>query len=155
MKRIVHLRKNFVSSQIKKIDGELAKINKEIKELAVEVVASPIRNQESEIIGVVTVIHDVSRSREFSKKLSFQASHDSLTGLFNRAKFEECLQEVISNARSENGEYALCYLDLDNFKIVNDSCGHFAGDQLLKQLTLIIREEIRKSDIFARLGGDE
>ena len=87
--------------------------------------------------------------------MSYQASHDSLTGLLNRREFENRLEQAIENAHKEGNRHALCYLDLDNFKVVNDTCGHIAGDELLKQLTIKFRMELREADTLARLGGDE
>ena len=90
-----------------------------------------------------------------SRQLAHQASHDSLTGLVNRREFEERLGRVLEAARSGNGEHALCYLDLDQFKVVNDTCGHTAGDYLLKQVSSLLRTKVRQRDTLARLGGDE
>lgn len=92
--------------------------------------------------------------RESEKRLSWQASHDSLTGLANRRKFEQLVEQVINSANSAM-QHALCYLDLDQFKIVNDTCGHVAGDALLRQVSSCFRIGLRKSDALARLGGDE
>ena len=122
---------------------------------SVEVNASPILDSHSDISGVVLVFHDVTELRGLAKKMSYQATHDSLTGLLNRREFENRLKQAINNAREENNRHALCYLDLDNFKVVNDTSGHIAGDELLKQLTIKLRMELREADTIARLGGDE
>lgn len=98
------------------------------------------------------------RTAELSKvneKLLWQASHDPLTGLINRREFEKRLDEAVSAAKNEHQIYTLCYIDLDRFKIVNDSCGHAAGDELLRQVSTLFKSQIRKTDVFARLGGDE
>jgi diguanylate cyclase (GGDEF)-like protein/PAS domain S-box-containing protein len=124
-------------------------------EYAIEGTASPIHNRESQIIGIILVIHDVTSAREMSRKMAYQASHDSLTGLFNRSLFEESLQQSLDTTNSQKTEHVLLYLDLDRFKIVNDTCGHFAGDQLLKQVASVMKQTIRHIDIIARLGGDE
>jgi diguanylate cyclase (GGDEF)-like protein len=123
--------------------------------MSVEVNASPILDSNAESTGVVLVFHDVTELRGLAKKMSYQATHDSLTGLLNRREFETRLKQAINNARSENNQHALCYLDLDNFKVVNDTSGHIAGDELLKQLTIKLRMELREADTLARLGGDE
>ena len=123
--------------------------------LSVEVNASPILDRNSNITGVVLVFHDVTKLRGLARKMSYQASHDSLTGLLNRREFENRLEQAIENAHKEDNRHALCYLDLDNFKVVNDTCGHIAGDELLKQLTIKFRMELREADTLARLGGDE
>lgn len=123
--------------------------------LSIELNASPIRDSRSDITGVVLVFHDVTALRGLARKMSYQATHDSLTGLLNRREFENRLNLAIERTRKKGGRYALCYLDLDNFKVVNDTSGHIAGDELLKQLTIRLRMELRDADIFARLGGDE
>jgi diguanylate cyclase (GGDEF)-like protein/PAS domain S-box-containing protein len=123
--------------------------------LSVELNASPIRDAGANITGVVLVFHDVTELRGLAKKMSYQATHDSLTGLLNRREFESRLSRAIDITRKKSVDHALCYLDLDNFKVVNDTCGHTAGDELLKQLTIKLRMELREADTFARLGGDE
>jgi diguanylate cyclase (GGDEF)-like protein len=125
------------------------------QKLSVEVNASPIRDSNADITGVVLVFHDVTELRGLAKKMSYQATHDSLTGLLNRREFENRVKQAIENARTENVRHAICYVDLDNFKVVNDTSGHFAGDELLKQLTIRLRMELREADTLARLGGDE
>ncbi|MDJ0718020.1 MAG: EAL domain-containing protein [Prochloraceae cyanobacterium] len=117
--------------------------------------AAPIHDRQGKLIGTVLVFHDITESRTLSRQLSWQAIHDSLTGLFNRREFELRLREAIVTAKKTETENALCYLDLDQFKVVNDTCGHFAGDELLIQLSAILKQKIRSSDILARLGGDE
>jgi diguanylate cyclase (GGDEF)-like protein/PAS domain S-box-containing protein len=125
------------------------------QKLSVEVNASPIRDSNADITGVVLVFHDVTELRGLAKKMSYQATHDSLTGLLNRREFESRVKQSIDNARTENVRHTICYVDLDNFKVVNDTSGHFAGDELLKQLTIRLRIELREADTLARLGGDE
>lgn len=124
-------------------------------EHAVEFTASPIRDRTGQTIGVIMVMHDVTEMRRLSAQLSYQANHDSLTGLFNRREFESRLEGLLGSTRGTGGEHALCYMDLDRFKLVNDSCGHMAGDELLRQLSVILRDKVRKADTLARLGGDE
>ncbi len=101
------------------------------------------------------VFRDVSHARAMAIKLSHQASHDTLTGLLNRHAFESRLQHMLDNTKRENSYHTLCCMDLDQFKIVNDTCGHAAGDELLRQLAVELRTQVRGSDILARLGGDE
>ena len=101
------------------------------------------------------VSEDITEMRQLSEQLSYQASHDSLTNLTNRREFENRLQHLITQAREDKTEHALCYLDLDQFKVINDTCGHIAGDELLRQLGSMLHRTIRKSDTLARLGGDE
>ena len=117
--------------------------------------AAPIRDHNGAIIGAIMVFHDVGHTRKLARQLSFQASHDALTGLYNRREFEQRLHGALESARRDRVEHALCYLDLDQFKVVNDVCGHVAGDELLRQLSAVLQEHIRDNDVLARLGGDE
>jgi len=121
----------------------------------IELIATPIRDDHGEVVGSVLVFRDVTEIRALARELTYHASHDTLTGLYNRREFERHLQEALIDARATGVEYALCYLDLDMFKVVNDTCGHLAGDELLKQISLMLRQRLRKEDILARVGGDE
>lgn len=103
----------------------------------------------------IAVIEDVSESRRLSFELAHQADHDSLTGLLNRRALERELARALRMVREQQTPHALCYIDLDEFKVVNDTCGHAAGDQMLRQITELLREQLREGDILARLGGDE
>ena len=115
---------------------------------SVELSTSSIRDRSGKVIGAVAVFHDVSA-------LSYAASHDALTGLVNRREFLTRLEHAVASARIDQAEHALCYIDLDQFKVVNDTCGHAAGDELLKELTTLLHTQARDGDTFARLGGDE
>ena len=120
--------------------------------------AQPLRETEQEtkrVSGAVLVFRDVSEAQALRHLLSYQATHDALTGLVNRQEFEHRLERVLTDASSDGKEYALLYLDLDRFKIVNDTCGHTAGDQLLLQVSARLHERLRDRDTLARLGGDE
>src|ERR1700681_4953837 len=117
-------------------------------ERSIELSASPIRNSAQELIGAVVLLHDVTEMRGLARQMSYQATHDALTGLVNRREFERRLEEAIESGHRGDGQHVLCYLDLDRFKIVNDSSGHLAGDRML-------REAGRDSDTVGRLGGDE
>ncbi|MEH2085704.1 EAL domain-containing protein [Nostoc sp.] len=130
-------------------------INRNNQEIAIQDSAAPIRDREGQIIGAVMVFRDVTQNRKLSRQLSWQASHDSLTGLVNRHEFEQQIEQALCFAKLDCQVHALCYLDLDHFKIVNDTCGHLAGDELLRQITVLLQEKIRKTDTLARLGGDE
>lgn len=125
------------------------------REYAVMYTAAPIRNRNDEVTGAVIVFHDVTASRELQRQLSHQATHDTLTGLLNRGAFEGQAAELVSHARRDEGEHVLGYLDLDQFKLVNDTCGHIAGDELLNQVANLIKDQVRTGDVVARLGGDE
>lgn len=122
---------------------------------SVEDSAAPIRDKDGRIAGVVLVFRDVSEAREMANHLSWQASHDALTELVNRREFERLANELLASAKNDHQEHALLYVDLDQFKVVNDSCGHQAGDELLKQLSSMLKTKMRRSDTLARLGGDE
>ena len=131
-------------------------INKEGNEVPIQDSAAPIRDRIGNIIGAVMVFHDVSKESRLFRKLSYQASHDNLTGLINRREFENCLVTALDDARDKpHHTHALLYLDLDQFKVVNDTFGHTAGDELLRQITEVVQANIRSTDIVARLGGDE
>ena len=125
------------------------------REYSVEITASPIRGPEGGISGAVIVIHDVSEIRGLTRQMSYQATHDPLTGLVNRREFERRLQEAIDTAHANEISHMLFYMDLDRFKAVNDSCGHIAGDNLLREVANLIKQQVRESDFVGRLGGDE
>ena len=125
------------------------------EEHSVELRASPIMASGQNISGCVIVLHDVSELRGLTRQMSYQASHDPLTGLANRREFERRLEEALNTGRSGSSSHVLCYLDLDNFKAVNDTSGHTAGDSMLREIAGLLKEEIRDSDVVARVGGDE
>lgn len=130
-------------------------ISRDGREYHIEDSAAPIRNYEGTVIGAVLVFHDVTKTRSLSRQLAWQASHDSLTGLLNRNQFEAHLQRMLVDAQKHKTEHALFYLDLDQFKLVNDTCGHIAGDELLRQLSRLLEAQLRETDYLARMGGDE
>ncbi len=137
------------------LPGYLLLIHRHIQQhLSIEVNAAPIRNSNREISGVVLVFHDVSELRSLAQ-MTYHATHDSLTGLINRREFEKRINQALQYTRDKDKRYALCYIDLDNFKVVNDTCGHGAGDELLKQLTMTLRSSLREGDTLSRIGGDE
>jgi len=130
-------------------------IKRDGNEIYIESTASPIRDGSGACSGGVLVFHDVSESRELNRKLSYHASHDILTGLVNRREFEARLERSLRSAKARETSYALCHLDVDQFKIINDTCGHSAGDALLGQVGTLLKTKIRWRDTLARLGGDE
>ena len=130
-------------------------IRRDGNELYIESTAAPIRDSTANVTGGVLVFHDVSESRELNRRLSYAASHDILTELVNRREFEHRLERALKSAKARETSYAVLYLDLDQFKIVNDACGHNAGDALLKQIGALLKSKIRWRDTLARLGGDE
>jgi len=117
--------------------------------------AAPIKGHDNNTIGAVLVLRDVTESRKLSARISYQAKHDSLTGLINRIEFESRLDDALLSSKVNNETYALLYIDLDQFKVVNDTCGHVAGDELLCQLTALFNDSIDSDMTLARLGGDE
>ncbi|OFA03114.1 EAL domain-containing protein [Duganella phyllosphaerae] len=125
------------------------------RRIAVEESASPIWADNGALLGVVVVFRDVSHERKLTRQLSWNASHDTLTGLINRREFEARIAEALHSAKEEGHVHAMLYMDLDQFKIVNDTCGHAAGDLLLQLLARMLQTQMRDSDVLARLGGDE
>lgn len=125
------------------------------QEVAIQESAAPICDRQGNVIGAVVVFHDVTKERRLKRALSYQASHDALTGLINRREFDNRLHLAVSSAQRGEGAYALLYIDLDQFKVVNDTCGHQAGDRLLRDVTSLLQTRVRTSDTIARLGGDE
>jgi diguanylate cyclase (GGDEF)-like protein/PAS domain S-box-containing protein len=117
--------------------------------------AAPIRDRDGRLVGAVLVFKDVTQLRGKEREMIYLASHDALTGLINRREFETRLKRALRSALGERRLHAMLYLDLDEFKVVNDTCGHLAGDELLKQVTALLRSRVRRIDSLARLGGDE
>jgi len=136
-------------------DNLLTLIRRDGREFMVQDVATPLYDSSGDIFGMVLVFHDLSKLHRISEQLAHLASHDDLTGLFNRREFESQLASTIVSVGKCGREHALCYVDLDQFKVVNDTCGHHAGDELLKQLAPRISARLGREDILARLGGDE
>ena len=124
-------------------------------ERSIELSASPIRNDAAELVGSVVLLHDVTELRGLARQMSYQATHDALTGLVNRREFERRLEESIESGHRGDGQHVLCYLDLDRFKVVNDTSGHLAGDSMLREVAKVLRDAVRDSDTVGRLGGDE
>ena len=125
------------------------------RERSIELSVSPLRDAEGEISGTVIAVRDVSDLRGLTRQMSYQASHDALTGLVNRREFENRLQEALESAQAGGHRHVLCFLDLDRFKAVNDECGHTAGDNMLREVAALIKDAVRDSDTVGRLGGDE
>jgi diguanylate cyclase (GGDEF)-like protein len=130
-------------------------IRRDGNELYVDSTAAPIKDGEGNVAGGVLIFHDVSESRELNRRLSYHASHDLLTGLVNRREFEARLERALKSAKAREASYALCYADIDQFKIINDTCGHSAGDAVLGQIGGLLKAKVRWRDTLSRLGGDE
>jgi diguanylate cyclase (GGDEF)-like protein/PAS domain S-box-containing protein len=124
-------------------------------ERSVEISVTPLKSDAKEALGLVLVMHDTSELRGLTRQMTYQASHDALTGLVNRREFERRLREAMDAAQTGDIAHALCYLDLDRFKVVNDTCGHTAGDNMLREVASIIKDAVRDSDTAGRIGGDE
>lgn len=120
-----------------------------------KVTTASMRDHYGHVVGAVLVLHDITEVMGMARQLSYQASHDMLTGLYNRGVFEKRVEEVIRHAQAGDEVHTVLYLDLDQFKVVNDTCGHNAGDELLQQVSQLMQDKIRESDVLARLGGDE
>mgnify|MGYP003384287962 FL=1 len=116
---------------------------------------SAVKNHLDEITHYISVQEDITNEYQLSEQLNYQACHDALTGLINRAEFERRAKRLLATLLTDKREHALCFMDLDQFKVVNDTCGHIAGDELLRQLSCALQGRVRQSDTLARLGGDE
>ena len=136
-------------------DSHAILVSRDGQECFIQDSAAPICKADGKVFGVVVVFKDVTQTRRLAKQMAHEASHDALTNLVNRREFERRLQRIFETAREDMAEHTLCYLDLDRFKVINDTCGHAAGDELLRQLASILRNSVRKRDTLARLGGDE
>lgn len=122
---------------------------------AIESTCGPIRRQDGSVMGTVLVFQDVSDKRLMALQLAHQASHDELTGLLNRQSFDIHLHRALEESRTDAVTHALLYMDLDQFKVINDTCGHLAGDELLCRVTTLLQDSMRDIDLVARQGGDE
>ncbi len=137
------------------LDGETVLIGRDGKRHDVRASAAPVRTPQGAVIGAVLVFQDVTDSRALQRQLAHTAMHDSLTDLPNRATFQQALGEAVRQAQHEAREHALCFIDLDHFKKVNDNAGHAAGDAVLRDIGAAIRRSCRSNDFAARIGGDE
>lgn len=138
----------------KKENQECILIHRDKQEYIVNYSVAPIQDDKKEVIGTVLTFRDVTEQRELTQRLAYRAAHDALTGLLNREEFENRLSKILTSIRKKD-THALLYLDLDKFKVVNDTCGHSAGDELLRQVTALLHSQLRTRDTLARLGGDE
>ena len=141
--------------QFVEIEQHPVLLNRHCEELSIAGSAAPIRDNQGHTTGAVLVFRDVTERRQLAQVVEHQATHDPLTGLVNREEFERRLERMLQQAREYQRQHAICYIDLDQFKIVNDTCGHIAGDALLRQLSTLWQTRIRERDTLGRLGGDE
>ncbi|MDO6564810.1 EAL domain-containing protein [Amphritea sp. 1_MG-2023] len=116
---------------------------------------SPITNDAGEITHFISQQEDITEVRRIADEMNFQTTHDPLTGLLNRQQFEHELARVIEHTQQYHTHHVLCFIDIDQFKIINDTCGHMAGDELLRRISQLIRDRISNRDTLARPAGDE
>ncbi len=138
-----------------RLEQDIAIISRNGQQFAIEDSVAPIRGSQGELLGAVIVFKDVTKQRLMTKELVHNAGHDALTGLVNRREFVKRLERAVANSKLPATQHVLCFIDLDQFKIVNDSVGHAAGDELLRQVASLFLEKVRDRDTLARLGGDE
>ncbi len=143
------------TGQVVNLSEQSLLINRHGQEFHIEDSAAPIFDRDNQVIGAVLVFHDATRERRMAQQMSWEATHDNLTGLVNRREFTERLNNLLSSRQTGNREHALLYLDLDQFKVINDTCGHDAGDELLRQLSRLLLQNVPTNSSLARLGGDE
>ena len=136
-------------------EGNVVLLCRGAESIAIDYSVAPIRDRKARTVGAVLVVQDMSRERQYAARLSNLASHDPLTGLLNRREFEQRVRATVEHREAEEGQHAVLYLDLDQFKVVNDTSGHAAGDELLRQVGALLRPRLREGDVLARLGGDE
>lgn len=143
------------SDKIDKAPKDFVLITERGRKSPIQAMATPIVTQFGQVTGAVLLIRDVTEERLLAEELTYRATHDALTGLLNRDEFNRQLKETFNRIRHDPAEHALLFMDLDRFKIINDTSGHAAGDELLRQVALQLRSRMRTSDTLARLGGDE
>jgi diguanylate cyclase (GGDEF)-like protein/PAS domain S-box-containing protein len=147
------LRNMAASGEIR--NAELVLRRKDGRKIVVLENSRAVRDDQGHILYYEGTLTDITEAHELSRQLSYEASHDALSGLINRREFEIRLQRALDSAQATGTGHAVCYLDLDQFKVINDTCGHVAGDELLRQLAQLLQSRVRSNDALARLGGDE
>lgn len=135
--------------------GEFLNVNKNGELYWSRQLIAPILNDHQQITHFIAIQEDVTEARKTTERLSYQASHDELTGLLNRRECEKRLDRIIQSARIQQSKHVFAFLDLDEFKIINDSCGHAAGDYLLQEVCELFKKQLRQRDALTRMGGDE
>jgi diguanylate cyclase (GGDEF)-like protein/PAS domain S-box-containing protein len=136
-------------------NAELVLRRKDGRKIVVLENSRAVRDEQGRTLYYEGTLTDITEAHELSRQLSYEASHDALSGLINRREFENRLQRALDSAQATGAVHAVCYLDLDQFKVINDTCGHIAGDELLRQLAQVLQARVRSNDALARLGGDE
>ena len=145
----------LLSDAVQSLADHAVLISRDGSEFGIEDSAAPIRNARGDVLGVVLVFHDVTEQRRLSGEMNHRATHDALTGLANRAEFETRLHRLLNQSYEDGTQSAMLFIDLDQFKVVNDACGHSVGDRLLQQVAKLLMSAARAGDTVARLGGDE
>ncbi|HEY3459189.1 MAG TPA: diguanylate cyclase, partial [Casimicrobiaceae bacterium] len=145
----------LTDGEVVEAEGNVVLLCRGAESIAIDYSVAPIRDRAGNIVGAVLVIQDMSRERQYAARLSNLASHDALTGLLNRREFEQRVRALVETRDGQVGQHAVLYLDLDQFKVVNDTSGHAAGDELRRQVGALLRPRLREGDVLARLGGDE
>ena len=140
---------------IDRLEQDCFLVHRDGRKSVVQCSSAPFSDADGTITGAILVFRDVTDQNLLAAELSFRASHDPLTGLINRDEFDRRLKSALVEAKRNDIEHVLCYLDVDQFKVVNDTCGHGAGDEMLRQISEVLRAKLRQSDTLARLGGDE
>lgn len=143
------------SGETVKSEGDHVLVRHDGERLSIRYSVSPILTDPGTALGAILVFHDVTKARHLENTVSYQASHDALTGLWNRAAFESQLADAVESARQSRDSHVVCILDIDQLKIINDTCSHESGDDLLKRIAALLQGSVRESDNIARLGGDE
>ena len=152
---VEHLTQALLTGKAMPLAGDTVLIRADGAPVAVEGSVAPMHGAGDGAAGVLVLLQDVTRMRRITDSLAHEARHDALTGLVNRREFQDRLEVALDGARKRNESHALCYLDLDQFKVINDSCGHAAGDQLLRKVTELLKSLLPGDETLARLGGDE
>jgi diguanylate cyclase (GGDEF)-like protein/PAS domain S-box-containing protein len=141
--------------EVTQISDSLALQGRSGVRFAIDITAAPMRDPRGNVSGAILLFHNLANTASITHQLFWDSRHDSLTGLLNRREFHRKLEEAELSAREQNQTHTLAYIDLDQFKLINDSCGHAAGDEVLRQAAAILRENLAADDVLARLGGDE
>lgn len=148
-------RQSLTAGATRKSLGRAILLSRACTEHRVEATASPIHDANGTPIGAVLVFRDISEQYRLGREMEYRATHDTLTGIINRDEFDRRLNAILLEATESHVQHALMFIDLDQFKLVNDAVGHAAGDELLRQMVRVIKRSVRPTDVVARLGGDE
>lgn len=146
---------DFMDKKVVRYESEFRMRHKDGQYINILSRAFAVESEEGKITRLVGTHIDITERKKAEEQLNYQSSHDSLTGLVNRREFERRTEQLLFTSKKQNQLHALCYMDLDQFKVVNDTCGHAAGDEMLRQISALLKEAVRDNDTLARLGGDE